>query len=178
MHGDHIGGFLPGDAATFPNATVHVNEADLAFWTDEAIAAQAPAEFQGMFTLARAVAAAYGERLQPFSGETEVAPGVTSLPLPGHTVGHNGFRLASGDHQVIVFGDAVNSAAVQFAHPGAGLIFDTDPALAAETRARFFDMLATDRTLVAGTHMPFPGLGHVARSGGAYAWVPEEWHYG
>lgn len=178
MHGDHIGGLLPGDAPAFPNATLHVSEADLAFWTDEAIAAQAPAEFQGMFTLARAVAAAYGERIQPFSGEGEVAPGVTTLALPGHTVGHSGFRLASGDQQVIVFGDAVNSAAVQFAHPEAGLVFDTDPALAAETRARFFDMLATDRTLVAGTHMPFPGLGHVARAGDAYAWAPEEWQYG
>jgi len=178
MHGDHIGGLLPGEVAAFPNAAVHVSEADLAFWTDEAIAARAPAEFQGAFTLARAVASAYGERIQPFSGETEVVPGVTSLPLPGHTVGHNGFRLASGDQQVIVFGDAVISAAVQFTHPEAGFVADTDPALAAEIRARFFDMLATDRTLVAGTHMPFPGIGHVARAGDAYAWAPEEWHYG
>ena len=38
-------------------------------------------------------------------------------------------------------------------------------------------MVATDRTLVAGTHLPFPGIGHVARSGDAYAWVPEAWQY-
>ena len=33
------------------------------------------------------------------------------------------------------------------------------------------------RELAARTHLPFPGLGHVARSGDAYAWVPEEWQY-
>jgi hypothetical protein len=66
---------------------------------------------------------------------------------------------------------------VQFAHPEAGLVFDTDPAQAAATRTRLFDMVAADRTLVAGTHMPFPGIGHVARSGDAYAWVPETWQY-
>jgi glyoxylase-like metal-dependent hydrolase (beta-lactamase superfamily II) len=177
MHADHIAGLLPAEAPAFPSATIHVNEPDLAFWTDESIAAKAPEGFRGMFTLARAVAAAYGDRIQPFTGEAEVVPGVTAQALPGHTVGHTGYRLASGDAEIVVFGDAVNSAAVQFAHPEAGLVFDTDPALAAETRARFLDMLATDRLLVAGTHMPYPGIGHVARSGDAYAWVPEDWRY-
>ena len=42
MHPDHIGGLLAEGAPAFPNATLHVSETDLAFWTDEAIAAQAP----------------------------------------------------------------------------------------------------------------------------------------
>ena len=111
----------------------------------------------------------------PFSGDVEVLPGITAVALPGHTVGHTGFLLAGRDAQILVFGDAAHSAAVQFPHPDAGLVFDTDPAEAAATRVGLFDRLAADRTLVAGTHMPFPGFGHVARAGGAYAWVPEEW---
>ena len=120
---------------------------------------------QPFFARARATAAAYGDRLVPFSGDGEVVPGVTSLALPGHTLGHTGFRLASGGAEIVVFGDAVNSAAVQFDHPEAGLVFDTDAALAAATRAKLLDALAADRTLVAGTHLPFPGIGHVARAG-------------
>jgi glyoxylase-like metal-dependent hydrolase (beta-lactamase superfamily II) len=177
MHPDHLGGLLAADGPAFPNATVHADEADLGYWTDEATAAQAPKDFQPFFTRARATAAAYGDRIQPFSGEAEVLPGVTTVPLPGHTVGHTGFRLASGDAEIIVFGDAAHSSAVQFAHPEASLSFDTDPAQAAESRTRFFDMAATDRTPVASTHLPFPGVGHVARSGAAYAWVPESWQY-
>ena len=108
MHPDHLGGLLAAGAAAFPNATVHVSETDLAFWTDEAIASKAPADFQPFFARARATAAAYGDRLIPFSGDGEVVPGVTSLALPGHTLGHTGFRLASDGAEIVVFGDAVN----------------------------------------------------------------------
>jgi glyoxylase-like metal-dependent hydrolase (beta-lactamase superfamily II) len=177
MHPDHLGGLLADGAPAFPNATLHVNEADLAFWTDEATASRAPEQMQPFFARSRATAAAWGDRVSPFGADGEVLPGATSLALPGHTVGHTGFRLTSGDAEIVVFGDAASSAAIQFSHPEAGLVFDTDAAQAAATRARLFDMLAADRTLVAGTHLPFPGIGHVARSGEAYAWVPEDWQY-
>jgi glyoxylase-like metal-dependent hydrolase (beta-lactamase superfamily II) len=177
MHPDHLGGLLAGGAPAFPNATVHVSATDLAFWTDEATAARAPDDFKPFFARAVATAAAYGDRVIPFGADGEVLPGVASLALPGHTVGHTGYHLSSGDAEILVFGDVAHSAAVQFAHPGAGLVFDTDPAQAAETRARTLDRLAADRTLVAGTHLPFPGIGHVARAGDAYAWVPEHWRY-
>ena len=177
MHADHIGGLLAEDAPAFPNATVHVRESDLAFWTDEATAAKAPDDFKPFFARAMATAAVYGDRITPFGADGELLPGITTLALPGHTVGHTGFRLASGDAELIVFGDTAHHAGVQFSHPDASLVFDTDPAQAAVSRAKFFDMVATDRTLVAGTHVPFPGVGHVARSGDAYAWVPEHWQY-
>jgi len=177
MHPDHIGGLLAADAPIFPNATVHVSETDRAFWTDEATASTAPEDFQPFFARARATAAAYGDRLVPFNGDVEVVPGFTATALPGHTVGHTGYRLSSGEAEILVFGDAAHFAAVQFLHPEASLVFDTDPAQAAATRARLLDMLAADRTLVAGTHLPFPGIGHVARAGDAYAWVAEQWQY-
>jgi glyoxylase-like metal-dependent hydrolase (beta-lactamase superfamily II) len=179
MHADHVGGLLgPDGAPAFPNATIHVAEADLAFWTDEAIMAQAPEPARPMFGRAMATAAAYGERLIPFAGDVELAPGIEARALPGHTVGHTGFLVSSGDATLLVFGDAANFAAVQFPSPDVGFVFDTDPAMAAETRRRLLDMAAADRLLVAGTHMPFPCFGHVVRSGDGFAWVPEEWRYG
>ncbi len=33
-------------------------------------------------------------------------------------------------------------------------------------------MVAKDDLLVAGFHMPYPGLGYVERAGAAYRWVP------
>ena len=177
MHPDHLGGLLTDGAASFPKATVHVAGDDLDFWTDEAIAGKAPDGMKPFFARSAATAAAYGDRVVPFSGDVEVLPGVTALALPGHTAGHTGYRLASGGAEIIVFGDAASSAAVQFAYPDAGLVFDTDAAEAAASRRRLFDMAATDRTLVAGTHLPFPGIGHVVRSGDAYAWEAEEWQY-
>jgi len=49
--------------------------------------------------------------------------------------------------------------------------------MAAETRRRVLDMVATDRLLVAGTHLPYPAYGHVESAGDAYRWVPDQWQY-
>lgn len=61
-------------------------------------------------------------------------------------------------------------AALQFSHPEAGLTFDVDSAIAPETRRRVLDKLATDKLAVAGSHLPFPGFGHVETKAGAFAW--------
>jgi len=177
MHPDHIGGMLTPDGAVFPNAVVRVSATDLGFWTDEAIAAGAPESAQGFFALARGVAGAYADRIETFDGETDLGRGCTSMPLHGHTPGHSGFLVDSGNDALLIWGDATAVAAYQFTHPEAGIAFDADGAQAAATRIAMYDMAIADRLAVAGTHLPFPGYGHVEQSGDAYAWVPEEWKY-
>ena len=177
MHPDHIAGLLGEDGAVFGNAALHVAEADLAFWTSMENRDAAPEGFRGFFDLARGVRDAYQERLTPFSGESDLGGGFAAVPMPGHTPGHSGVRIASGDDQLLIWGDMTAVAAVQFAHPDTGLVFDADSGAAAETRRRVLDMAVADRLLVAGTHLPFPGFGHVESKDGAYAWVPEGWQY-
>jgi hypothetical protein len=36
-------------------------------------------------------------------------------------------------------------------------------------------MATTNRLLIAGSHLPFPGLGHAAKAASGYACVPGEW---
>jgi hypothetical protein len=38
------------------------------------------------------------------------------------------------------------------------------------------DMVATDRLLIAGTYIGFPGVGHVAKASSGYAFVPVPWN--
>jgi glyoxylase-like metal-dependent hydrolase (beta-lactamase superfamily II) len=175
MHPDHIGGLLTGATATFANATLHVAAPELAFWTDEATGAAAPADVQSFFTLSRALKAAYGDRLATFDGETDLGAGLSTLPLPGHTVGHTGYRLSSGNDQLLILGDSAFFAALHFQHPDVGIVFDSDRAMAAETRKKLFAMAASDRLAVCATHLAFPAVGHVEVKDDAYAWVPEEW---
>ncbi len=175
MHPDHIGGFVTEAGAAFPAATLHVSAADLAFWTDEGIAAGVPDSSKPFFALARAVAAAYGERVMPFEGDVDLGGGLSAIAMPGHTIGHTGYRLSSGNDQLILWGDMAAVAALQFTHPDSGIAFDSDGVQAAATRRKMLDMIVTDRIAVAGTHLPFPGFGHVEAKDGAYAWVPEEW---
>ncbi len=178
LHPDHIGGILTEAGNPFSNASLHVDEADIAFWGNADIKAQAPAEFQGFFDMATGAVAAFGDRLMPFTGEADLGAGLTSMPLPGHTPGHSGFMLSSGDDTLLFFGDIVHVGPVQFPRPEVTIGFDVDAEMAAATRARVFDMVSTDRLRVAGAHVSFPGAGFVEAAAEGYRFVPQTWQYG
>jgi glyoxylase-like metal-dependent hydrolase (beta-lactamase superfamily II) len=178
LHPDHAAGLLtPDKKIAFPNATVHVAEAEYAFWTSAEIYAKAPDEFKPFFDLARNAIKPYVDagKVEQFKDGAGFAPGITATAAPGHTMGHTMVRLSSSKSELLLWGDIVHNAALQFAEPERALTFDTDPALAITTRKRVFDMTATDRLLIAGAHLPFPGIGHVAKASSGYAYVPVEW---
>lgn len=177
MHPDHIGGLVTDAKPLFANASLHVASAEFAFWTDAAIAASVPEASKPYFALAASVAAAYGDRIMPFEGDADLGGGVTAIAMPGHTPGHTGYRLSSGTDQLIIWGDSTALAALQFQHPDIGLVFDADSAAASATRKKVLAMVAADKIVVAGSHLPFPGVGHVDVKGDAFAWVPEEYKF-
>ena len=105
----------------------------------------------------------------------EALPGISIVPEPGHTPGHSGWMIASGNESLLIWGDIVHMPGIQFKMPGVGMGFDIDGAAAIASRQRIMDMTATDRTMVAGMHLDFPCFGHVARASEGYAFVPEVW---
>ena len=177
MHPDHSSGLTDRatGAALFPNAELVVHEAEPRHWFDDAALARASErERVLMFGEARDQTAPYLDRMRTFTGG-EVFPGITALPFPGHTPGHSGFLVASGDETLLIWGDTVHMPEVQVPRPEVSMTVDVDPALAAATRRRVFDMAAADRLAVAGMHLHYPGFGHVARTGDGYRFVPEPW---
>jgi len=68
----------------------------------------------------------------------------------------------------------VHSHAVQFAHPEVSIEFDTDPQQAIATRKALLQQAAQQGWMIAGAHLPFPGLGHIRHDAQGYAWVPTE----
>jgi glyoxylase-like metal-dependent hydrolase (beta-lactamase superfamily II) len=178
LHPDHAGGLLTTDKKiAFANATVHVSEAEYAFWTSAELSAKAPDDFKPFFEMARNSIKPYVDagKVEKFKDRTEFAPGIVASAAPGHTVGHTMVHLSSGPGQLLLWGDIVHNAALQFPEPDRAISFDTDQAMAIANRKRVFDMTATDRLLIAGSHLPFPGLGHVAKAANGYAYVPVEW---
>jgi glyoxylase-like metal-dependent hydrolase (beta-lactamase superfamily II) len=177
MHPDHIWDLVDGGKVRFPKAVLNINALDHAFWTDEGNLSRAEATAKPWFTRAQEVSKAYGGQLELFTGAKEFLAGVRSEPLHGHTPGQSGFRIESAGQQLFFMGDTASMQAVHFRHPEAGLVFDIDGEASTATRKRMLDMLAADRTLTAGAHMSFPSFGYIARSGGAYAWVQEDWQF-
>ena len=175
-HIDHISGLLTETgAARFANAELVLHEAEPAFWLNETIAAAAPEASQKSFALARSCLTPYAARTRTVTDGASVLPGISALHLPGHTPGHCGWVIASGNEKLLVWGDVVHLPGLQFAQPAAGLVFDVDVELARKTRRRAFDMAATDRLRVAGMHLDFPTFGHVISAGDGFSFVPEVW---
>jgi glyoxylase-like metal-dependent hydrolase (beta-lactamase superfamily II) len=181
VHPDHCLGLLtPDKQIAFPNATVHVNGDEYVWWLEGDVKIpEGKPFFKDLFEGGRAAFKPYIEakKVQTFKDGAELAPGVVAVLAAGHTVGHTMVRIApSGGDQLLLWTDIVHSTALQFPEPERGIAFDFDPPKAIATRKKVMDMTATDRMLIAGTHIGFPGVGHVAKAGTGYAFVPLSWN--
>ena len=176
LHADHDAGLIDrAGAAIFPQAELVVHEDELTFWRDESNIALLSEGQKSDFALATRVLAAYADRLRPVRAG-EVGPNVFAVPTPGHTPGHTAWRIASGDDQLLIWGDVIHLPGVQFAIPEASVIYDLDSQAAASARRRVLEMVSTDRIPVAGVHLDFPGYGAVsAAPNGGYSYVGELW---
>ena len=116
----------------------------------------------------------HGDHIGGLSGDgDDVVSGITAVAAYGHTPGHMGYRLESGDERLLVAADFANHYVWSLAYPDWEVRFDMDEAAAAATRKRVLDMLAAERMPFIGYHMPFPATGFVeARPDGEYRYVP------
>ena len=177
LHPDHIGFFLDGAAARFPNAEFVTHETEHAFWTTAENFAGADEGVQGFAAAAQAVVGAYQDRLKLVKDGDAVAPGLEVRHLPGHTPGHSGLLASSGDAALLIWGDIVHVGVCQFAQPSWTIGFDVDQPLAAETRMKLFDQVTTDRLEIAGAHVDFPSFGHLERAGDGVRFIPSRWDH-
>lgn len=181
IHPDHCAGLLTTDKKiAFPNAIIHVNADEYAWWCEGEIKVPDQKPFwKGFAEIGRAAFKPYADagKVQTFKDGTEIAPGVTTITARGHTVGHTMVRVAPSGGDLLLWTDIVHNATLQFPEPDRAIVFDLEPPMAIATRKKVMDMAATDRLMIAGTHIAFPGVGHVAKaSNGGYAFVPVPWN--
>ena len=177
LHPDHACGLLnPGGQMAFPNASVHVPQAEADYWLSAEVAAKAPETARGMFKMAQDALAPYvaAKRVKFFGEDGPGIAGVRSMASHGHTPGHSGYLFSAGGSRLLVWGDIVHSHAVQFARPEVAIEFDVDSVQAISSRQKVFAAAAEEKFWVAGAHLPFPGIGHVRAEAQGYAWVPVE----
>jgi glyoxylase-like metal-dependent hydrolase (beta-lactamase superfamily II) len=173
LHPDHSLGLVDETGiAVFPNAELILHEVEAAFWLDR-ITQPTDSERVTRNTKAqRTVTAPYRDRIRRIK-DGEALPGITAMLRPGHTPGHTNWLIESGGKRVLMWGDIVHLASVQMTRPDAALVFDVDPALARASRERVFEFAAAEDILVAGAHLPFPGLGRVKRAGRGFQFHAE-----
>jgi len=176
IHTDHSGGLVKDDHLLFPNATVHVAKADLDFFLNPANSVSSGYDRSYFDQAAKAIGPyVRAGKVKTFTGRTQVLPGMTAIPTPGHTPGHSFYLIESHGQRIGMLGDIAHVVAVQFTHPEITIVYDVDQPAAASQRAQQFTTLASERVLVAAPHFPFPGVGHLRAEAKGYTWVPVEY---
>ena len=163
MHPDHIGGLMRDGSPTFANAALTTGEEEMAYWRDNANEAF------------NANVAPIMDRFELIGDGADLGAGITAVAMFGHTPGHMGFRMASGDATALLTADMTNHYVWSLAHPDWHVTFDTDKDAAAATRRRVLGMVASERIPMIGYHMPFPAVGFVEANGDGFRWVPESY---
>ena len=174
MHGDHIGGLLADGKAAFPNAVVRAERADGDFWLSQAKMNAAPKDDQDAFKGAMAAIDPYAatNRFKPYDGDTVLVPGIRAVVTRGHTPGHAMYVIESKGEKLVLWGDLMHQAAVQFLDPSVTVAFDTDQSKAAQQRRQAYQAAAKEGHWVGASHLPFPGIGHLRAEGKGYTYVP------
>lgn len=174
MHGDHVGGLMKGDQMAFPNAIVRADKHDADYWLSQANLDKAPADAKASFQGAMASLNAYVKagKFKSFDGDTDLVPGVKAIAARGHTAGHSIYLVESKGQKLMLWGDLMHVAAVQFENPTVTIAFDSDSKAAMAQRQKAYADAAKHGYMVGATHISFPGLGYIRSEAKGYAWMP------
>jgi len=122
IHPDHVGNLRREDGlAAFPNAAVHLPEADWTFFVrNDPDLSHLPmdAEFRRRFVanIKRSVEPITRTALLYTPG-SELLPGLTTLPAAGHTPGMSALLVHSGSDQLLITSDAAYNPLLNMENP-------------------------------------------------------------
>jgi glyoxylase-like metal-dependent hydrolase (beta-lactamase superfamily II) len=168
-HPDHIGGLTEGGKPVFTNARYVFAATEFDFWKRGENVREARKFNRELFMQ---IAVPLADRASFIKPGDEIAPGIRSVDVSGHSPGMTAYHVESQGKRLLIWADTCGHYVVSFRRPEWLLDVDDDKEKAVATRKRMLDMAATDRPFVAGFHMPFPGLGLVEKSASGYRWVP------
>ena len=86
--------------------------------------------------------------------------------------------VESGDNTLMLWGDLIHVAAVQFPQPDIAIRLDVDSEQATESRATAFSDAQETGYWVGSAHLSFPGLGHLKSAEQGYEFIPANYQGG
>jgi len=177
-HPDHVWGTRDDfDDVLFPDAEYIMGAFEHDYWMKPGLIDEVPENMQQLVVGAVNALTPIQEQMTMAEDGHEIAPGITMIASPGHTLGHMSLHIESEGEQLLVLGDSSRRAYLNFEHPEWIGSVDMDPEATVSTRKRLMDMAATDKMAVLGYHFPFPGVGNVVKDGAAYRFIPALWRW-
>lgn len=155
LHFDHAGGITRRDPAggeepvlTFPNAEIIVQQRE---WDD----AMLNRSTMHKTYLAENLTPAVKERIRTVEGETEVLPGISVLPVPGHTWGQQAVYFETqteGGRTVCFVPDVMPTK--HHCRPSANLGFDVEAYTSMQSRQSLLERAKREQWLLCLVHEP------------------------
>ncbi|WP_322997985.1 MBL fold metallo-hydrolase [Castellaniella sp.] len=179
MHMDHVGGLnVEGIKAKLrPDVRIHVSSAEVTFWQNPDFSKTVMPEAvpPALRKAAARFVELYSDNIVQFDQTVNVAPGVSARVTGGHTPGHCVVDVASNGEKLTFVGDAIFE--VGFENPEWQNGFEHEPEVAAAVRIGLLNDAAETGALLAATHVAFPSIGHIAKAGKSFRFVPVQWDY-
>jgi len=167
FHGDHIAGLLtPDGKPAFPNARYMTSQAEWDEWIPRWEASDQEGHQQQL-----AIMRSLEDQFTFVNDGDEIVAGVSVVGLPGHTLGQTGLLVESNGERLLQLVDVLHNV-IQFKHTDWHFAFDTNGELGVKTRVSMLQRCADENLLTMFHHLPFPGIGHIAKEGDAFVWKP------
>lgn len=165
MHVDHVGWNTRLEngrwVPTFPNARYVFGAREHAHWSAEHAKVASPVFVDSVLPVIAA------GRADLVADDHAIEDAVRLEPTPGHTPGHVGLRIGSGDAQAFFTGDLIHSP-LQARYPELSMRADHDPVLAARTRRHVLECACDAGTLLCFAHFPSPSAARLSRWGDGF----------
>lgn len=170
-HGDHVGGLIDAEGAlAYPNATIHMSAPEWAFLKAMTTEMAANTGNPRHAKLIEAIT----PKVSTFEPGAELIPGVVkAVPITGHTPGHSGYLIGTGESSLLYIGDAMHHYVVSVQRPDWTIAFDTDAPTAQKSRADLITQSAAQKQRIYAVHFPYPAVGTFEQRGEGYVWKPE-----
>lgn len=173
-HLDHICGGVDGDGALiFPRAKQLMARGEWNYWTQETDATAMGDQFVEDVRFAQDCLRAMRAQMQLIEPGDEVAPGIRTMPTPGHTRDHISVAVTSGDERLLCVADTMDlpiHIEQTTWHPA----WDEQPDLAMRSRTMLLRRAVEENALIHAFHFPFPGVGYVRADGDGWRFEPLE----
>ncbi|MCG5236177.1 MBL fold metallo-hydrolase [Xanthobacter oligotrophicus] len=177
LHSDHVGWntVLSADGRwvpTFPNARYLMPKLEYDHYVEALAQSPDPIIDAAFDDSIRPIVAAGLADFIPDHGE--IADVLAIEAAPGHSVGHQTYRIRSRGEEGLFSGDVMHSPA-QIVDPTLNTTYCALPDVARRTRAALLAREAERGTLVMPMHFGAPHCGYIRRQGEGYAFEPAGW---
>jgi glyoxylase-like metal-dependent hydrolase (beta-lactamase superfamily II) len=164
LHADHYSGLLKDGAAALPNAKIYLAAKEYTYFPEIHVK----------------VLSLYGDNVIKFepagldSTLSEIIPGISPIASYGHTPGHTAYLVENSGGKLLIAGDFLHIALVQFPVPEISASYDMNKEEAAVSRRQIMHYAAKNNIPVGGMHMVYPAVGKVEIDGDGFKFIASQ----